>query len=109
MIEFAPPTDLFGVLWLGVGFQLGIAFGTKLDQDIQGSEWFKALKPDWLKGSIERALKFLHHWIFGLILIVYSPGSGLAFGGELYWIGWGLFIGDALDYPLRQYLKMPVI
>jgi hypothetical protein len=106
MIEIPVPSTLLQFLWIGVGLQLTLAYGEKLDEDICGSGWFTGI-PEPFKGLIERTLKFIHHWILGLILVVYAIQIGAYVGGhveEVLWLGWGIFSGDVLDYPIKNYV-----
>jgi hypothetical protein len=106
MIEIPVPQTLLQFLWIGVGLQLALAYGEKLDDQICSALWFTSL-PDVVKGLLQRTMKFIHHWILGLILVVYAAQVGAYLGGhvdEVLWLGWGIFAGDALDYPIKSYV-----
>jgi len=107
MFEIPIPQTYFEFLWIGIGLQLGLAYGDRLDEEIKNSKWFASI-PNPLNGFLIRTLKFMHHWILGLILVVYCnqiPSFSIFEALSYYWLGFGLFMGDALDYPLKQYIK----
>ena len=99
MIELPIPTTFLQWVWLGIGLTFGRAFGKELDQDVQGCDWFKALKP-WQQWIVKRLLDFLHHWYIGALLMLY--GWSLCFAHEeIYWFGYGLLLDDIVDVPSR--------
>jgi len=94
-IAIPVPPDFLSWVWFGIGINFGRAFGKRLDQEIQTTEWFKN-KPKWLRWIIKRLLDFLHHWWLGALLMCYFPNVP-----ELYWFGAGLLIDDLPDIPRR--------
>jgi len=77
-----------------IGLNFGRAFGKKLDQEIQRSEWYKRRsKPT--RWMIRRMLDFTHHWYIGALMMIYSSCP------ETYWFGAGLLIDDLPDIPRR--------
>jgi hypothetical protein len=106
MIEIPTPETLVQILWFGLGIVFARGFGKRLDEDIQASDWF--CKQDaFIQAIAKRALDVAHHWWMGLILVVYATQPFLLFGNlvnvnaELVWFGWGVFIDDLPDLPLR--------
>ena len=89
-----PPNFLCWV-WFAIGINFGRAFGKRLDQEIQATQWFRR-KPKWLRWILKRLLDAIHHWYIGALLMVYFPNIP-----ELYWFGAGLFVDDLPDIPRR--------
>ena len=89
------PPDFLSWVWFGIGLNFGRAFGKRIDQEIQTTEWFKN-KPTWLRWIIKRLLDFLHHWWVGALLMCYFPNIP-----EIYWFGAGLLTDDLPDIPRR--------
>jgi len=89
-----PPNFLCWV-WFAMGINFGRAFGKRLDQEIQATEWFRN-KPKWMKWILKRLLDAIHHWYIGALLMIYFPNVP-----ELYWFGAGLFVDDLPDIPRR--------
>lgn len=98
-----PPT-LLAMCWFLIGINFGRSFGKQLDQDIQGSDWYKNLHPN-ARWILKRVLDFTHHWWIGLLLVVYSYRITWSWwilrAEEIYWFGWGLFVDDLPDVPRR--------
>ena len=89
-------------LWIAIGFMLARAYGKKMDNQIQSTDWFKHLPKLWqwfLRGSMD----FLHHWWIGLLLWFYAPLIALptGFNMPLQYLGWGIFLDDIPDIPGR--------
>jgi hypothetical protein len=84
--------------WFSFGICFARCFGKTLDQDIQNSEWFKALSEleQWI---VEHLLDFTHHWWIGALLVLYGGRV------EIIWFGWGLILDDLPDVPARFGIK----
>lgn len=98
---FPIPANNLEIFWVLLGIQFGGSFGSKLDQEIQESEWFKALDP-WKAGFIKRLLDFLHHWWVGGFLWLYSEQVAVKLGlvnysTEVMFFGLGILIDDVRD------------
>ena len=89
-----PPNFLCWV-WFAIGINFGRAFGKRLDQEIQASEWFRG-KSKVARWVLKRLLDAIHHWWIGALLMCYFPQVP-----EIYWFGAGLFVDDLPDIPKR--------
>lgn len=101
MIALPFPVSFVQVVWLGIGLTFGRCFGKNLDQEIQGSDWFKGLG-DLQQSVVRRLLDFLHHWWMGGLLMVMFGDVEVVF-----WFGYGLLLDDIPDMParLRKFLS----
>ena len=105
-MELPIPSTLIQILWYGLGIVFARGFGKKLDEDIQSSDWYMKQGP-FTQGVLKRLLDVAHHWWMGLFLVVYATmpftvgGYPVNLNAELYWFGWGVFIDDVPDIPLR--------
>lgn len=95
------PDNFETIVWFGIGITFARAFGKRLDQDIQATQWFKDLK-GWQKWLVKRLLDALHHWQIGALLILYAPVP------QIVWLGAGILVDDIPDLPrrIRGYFKV---
>lgn len=100
MITIPAPPTLEAWLWLAIGFTFARAYGKRLDQDIQASEWFQNL-PGLQSWLVKHSLDFLHHWWIGALIMVYSPWEQLMFFGA------GILLDDLPDIPRRMKRYFP--
>jgi len=101
-------------VWLGIGLTFGRAFGKRVDQEIQATEWFKTLNP-FYRWWVKRLLDFLHHWWMGTLIMLYWQGpltlpTGEVINFSAYWFGYGVFLDDLPDIPrrIRGLLTVPL-
>ena len=121
--DFIIPTPDTNIefFWALLGVQFGRSFGKRLDQNIQGSKWFKDIgKKNYygipgytVQWFIRTILDVTHHWWFGGILWLY-PTQILDFLGwpaswavAVSFFGIGLMFDDLRDIEnlKRRYLN----
>lgn len=94
------PTCNLELFWLLLGLLFANSFGSRLDYEIQQTNWFKKLK-GLPKFMVEASLNFLHHWWAGAGLWLYSEWFSNLSGVPEYIImffGVGVFLDDVRDY-----------
>lgn len=98
---FPIPTNNVEIFWVLLGIQFAYAFGSKLDYEMQQTEWFKKLDPV-LQGTLKRIMDFLHHWWMGAFLWLYAEQIAIRIGvsnysTEILFFGLGILFDDIRD------------
>lgn len=105
-IPFPYPLDFWALMAIAFGITFGRAFGKKIDQYVQESDWFRK-RGAFTQEVLRRMLDMLHHWWMGVIIMWFCalqaewlntalriPESFVPIG---FWFGFGLFLDDARD------------
>ena len=80
-----------------------------MDEAIENTEvWHKkfGLTLQWF---LNRLLHFVHHWWIGMLFVLYCGTTSYYLGmplipsPELYWIGFGMFVEDALYHTSASF------
>lgn len=98
---FPIPTSNIEIFWTLLGIQFAYAFGSKLDYEMQQTEWFKSLDPI-IRGTLKRLMDFLHHWWIGAFLWLYAEQIAIRLGlmnysTEILFFGFGILVDDIRD------------
>lgn len=108
---FPIPTNNVEIFWFLLGIQFAYAFGSKLDYEMQQSDWFKKLEPA-IQAALKRLMDFTHHWWIGGFLWLYASQIAgwldlSSYVTEIMFFGYGILVDDIrdIDNLKRRYIN----